>query len=648
MAARFHFVLSLRDWLFVLSLGAMLPALVFGVYAVIDSHQQLRQQVLLDLDTKTRHVARLTNERLDRAVVMLNTLGASQAAQQGDWQELYTEALRAIEANGWIRAVTLVDTQNRLLFLSSEPYGGPLFPANHTDLVADAVRVGKPNVSGPFTVPVSAHTLVAVTVPLVRDSETTHVLRAIIRTDAINHVLDNSGLPLEWVASIIDRQGILLARTHNSEAFIGRKVPDAFLSDIQRGDNLPIEGLTLDGVPSTRLIRPIFGGDWYVDVAVPTADLNEPLTDAAIKLTLVGMLWTVAAFGLSQWLANHLARQAEVLAQAVSDAHQTPAATTTVADFNGLITQVSEVKRHQLETSGQLTHAIEQRDEAIDLYNNAPCGYHSVNTQGCVVQINDTELRWLGYRRDEVVGQPYTMLLSPQGRAVFAEQFPRYLASGHVDDLELEVLHRDGSTRLFLLNAISVQGPDGEHLMSRSTVFDITDRKKLEAQLAALARIDPLTGLRNRRDFYDKAQHELARAKRNQSALCALVFDLDHFKLVNDTHGHDGGDQVLQAFSQLLTAALRDIDITARFGGEEFVVLMPDTALPAALQTAERLRVHIEAHPVVLANGTEVFYTASIGVAELISDDATVDAMLKRADQAVYTAKRAGRNRVST
>jgi len=294
-----RFVLSLRAWLFVLSLGAMLPALVFGVYAVLDAHQQMRQQVLLDLDAKTRHVARLTNERLDRAVVMLNTLGASHAAQQGNWQELYADANRATENNSWVRAISLVDTQNRLLFLSTVPYGSPLFPTNHPELVNEAVRTGKPNVSGPFTAPVGPNALIAVTLPLVRNGQTTHVLRAIILTDTINHVLDNAGLPLEWVAGIIDREGVLVARTHNPEAFVGQKVPDPLIQDMRRGNTKPTQGLTLDGVPSTRQLRPIFGGDWYVGVAVPTADLNEPLTDAVIKLTLVGLLWTVAAFGLS-------------------------------------------------------------------------------------------------------------------------------------------------------------------------------------------------------------------------------------------------------------------------------------------------------------------------------------------------------------
>ncbi|MEY2685741.1 MAG: hypothetical protein RJA09_2886 [Pseudomonadota bacterium] len=640
--------LSLRAWLFVLSLGAMLPALLFGVYAVLDAHQQMRQQVLLDLDAKTRHVARLVNERLDRAVVVLNTLGASDAAQKGHWAELYADARRAVASNSGVRAVTLVDTKGHVLFLSSVPYGDLLFPAHHPELVDEAIRTGKPNVSGPFKAPVSPNNLVAVTVPLVRNGQTSHALRAIILTDTVNHVLDNSGLPVEWVAGIIDREGVLLARTHNPEAFIGQKVPDPLVQDMRRGNTKPSQGLTLDGMPSTRQLRPIFGGDWYVGVAVPTADLNEPLTDAAIKLTLVGGLWTLVAFGLSQWLANHLARQAGGLALAVSGTYPTTSVNTTVTDFNRLIAQVGEVREHQRQTSGQLDDAIEQRDEVVDLYNNAPCGYHSVNSEGLVVQINDTELRWLGYSREEVLGQHYTMLLSQKGRAVFAEHFPRYLAQGQVHDLELEVQHRDGSTRVFLLNATSVRGAQGEHLMSRSSVFDITDRKKLEAQLEQMARFDPLTGLRNRRDFYDQAQHELARTKRGSTPLCAMALDLDHFKRINDTHGHGGGDDVLRAFSHLLSTALRDIDITARFGGEEFVVLMPNTALPAALQTAERLRTRLAQTPATLADGSSIHYTASIGVAELIGSDNTIDDLLKRADQAVYTAKRAGRNRVST
>lgn len=374
MSAPPRLVLSLRAWLFVLSLGAMLPALVFGVYAVLDAHQQMRQQVLLDLDAKTRHVARLANERLDRAVVMLNTLGASDAAQKGNWAELYADAHRAVANNSGVRAVTLVDKQGRVLFLSSVPYGEPLFPAHYPELLDEAIQTGKPNVSGPFTAPVSTNTLVAVTIPLVRNSQTTHVLRAIIPADNINHLLDNSGLPVDWLAGVVDKHGTLLARTHNPEIHTGKKVPEAFIQDMRRHNTRPTEGLTLDGVLSTRQIRPIFGGDWYVGVAVPTADLNEPLTAAAIKLALVGFLWTIAAFGLSQWLAGHLLRQTRVLTRVVASPDAMVTGSTTVRDFNRLIAQVEDVKQREAETSGHLYHAIEERDEAVDLYNNAPCG----------------------------------------------------------------------------------------------------------------------------------------------------------------------------------------------------------------------------------------------------------------------------------
>jgi diguanylate cyclase (GGDEF)-like protein/PAS domain S-box-containing protein len=306
---------------------------------------------------------------------------------------------------------------------------------------------------------------------------------------------------------------------------------------------------------------------------------------------------------------------------------------------------VASERQLHTETSGRLNEAIDQRDVVTDIYNNAPCGYHSLDREGRISQINNTELRWLGRSRDDVLGRPYSDFVSDASRSEFATRFAQFVAQGTINDVELELVRKDGTTLLVLLNATSIREGNA-HLMSRSTVFDITERKKLEVQLDQLARSDPLTGLSNRRDFYEKAQHELAMARRFQTPLALLMLDIDHFKRVNDSHGHDGGDAVLQALSRILRQVLRETDITARFGGEEFVVLIPGTDGPGALEAAERLRTTVAETRVALPNSAVVQLTVSIGLATLQETDTTIDQLLKRADLGAYTAKRDGRNRV--
>lgn len=160
-----------------------------------------------------------------------------------------------------------------------------------------------------------------------------------------------------------------------------------------------------------------------------------------------------------------------------------------------------------------------------------------------------------------------------------------------------------------------------------------------------LARLDSLTGAYNRRTFIELAERELSRCRRNGRSVSLLVFDLDHFKRINDTRGHMVGDEVLCRVKEVIQGCLRGSDLFARYGGEEFVVLMPETDLPGACHLAERLRTAIAAIPMQ----GELPVTASIGVAGVLKADeaCTLDRLLIEADQAMYAAKAAGRNRVA-
>ncbi|WP_284177092.1 PleD family two-component system response regulator [Rhabdaerophilum sp. SD176] len=169
-------------------------------------------------------------------------------------------------------------------------------------------------------------------------------------------------------------------------------------------------------------------------------------------------------------------------------------------------------------------------------------------------------------------------------------------------------------------------------------------RDNLRASME-LAIVDPLTKLHNRRFLHTQLQSLLADDTARGAAVSLLVLDLDHFKSINDQHGHDVGDEVLRECAERLRQAVRGIDIVARFGGEEFVVAMPDTEPFAAQRVAERIRQSIDNQPFSVANGTKTLrVTASIGVATAGASLRSGDSLFKNADKAMYEAKRAGRN----
>ena len=170
---------------------------------------------------------------------------------------------------------------------------------------------------------------------------------------------------------------------------------------------------------------------------------------------------------------------------------------------------------------------------------------------------------------------------------------------------------------------------------------------RANAELKKLANTDALTGLYNRRHFLDLAGKELARMRRYRTEASCLMLDIDHFKQVNDTFGHDVGDQAIIATAHTGLAALRTEDLFGRLGGEEFAALLPMTSAAKAETVAQRLRLAIAGLRIATAEG-ELRFTASIGLAAIDPDEPDFDAALKRADEALYEAKRNGRNQVVT
>ncbi|MFC5576499.1 GGDEF domain-containing protein [Lysobacter niabensis] len=205
----------------------------------------------------------------------------------------------------------------------------------------------------------------------------------------------------------------------------------------------------------------------------------------------------------------------------------------------------------------------------------------------------------------------------------------------------------DGELRHFWVVQIPQRDSRGEVTSLVGISTDFTKFYRLKEELARQATTDELTGTRNRRSLLETARKEFTRAVRYGHPLSVLMLDIDHFKRINDSHGHDVGDQVLKAVADAFRRELRDSDVLGRLGGEEFGIVLPNTGDEGAVAVAERLRARIDAMRLSGDWGGDITPKVSVGVA-CGQGASRIEDVIKRADQALYAAKAAGRNRVCT
>lgn len=202
------------------------------------------------------------------------------------------------------------------------------------------------------------------------------------------------------------------------------------------------------------------------------------------------------------------------------------------------------------------------------------------------------------------------------------------------------------SLYLAIMAAVSIfLGHGIFYRLNRENFFNRHELKKKRQEIEYMARHDQLTGLLNRRSFEECLNEETNRVERYENPLSLIMLDLDHFKEINDTYGHSVGDKILETFGELLRSESRNTDSVGRIGGEEFAILLPETPIEEAIESAKRIRQKLE--NLDFSAGNESFkVTCSIGVTEWNPDDTSSDDMLKRADEALYRAKNQGRNQV--
>ncbi len=273
------------------------------------------------------------------------------------------------------------------------------------------------------------------------------------------------------------------------------------------------------------------------------------------------------------------------------------------------------------------------------LFERNLAGVFRTTMDGRVLEVNDALARIFGYDREKLMAErAHAVYFSSEERA---RLMARLRKEKSLSNIEVRMRRRDGTPVWVLENMTLRDTPDGG--MIEGTIIDITDRKTAQDQVEYQAYHDVLTGLPNRLLFRDRIGVALAHARRIRRAVAVMFFDLDQFKLVNDTLGHTVGDGLLQAAADRLVGCVRAEDTVARMGGDEFTILLSDLPEPSAAALVAQKVLDSISQPIEV-DGHELFITISIGIAIFPDDGLDAETLLKNADRAMYRAKEAGRN----
>ena len=306
--------------------------------------------------------------------------------------------------------------------------------------------------------------------------------------------------------------------------------------------------------------------------------------------------------------------------------------------FVGAITDI-----HMRKAAERALLASEERYRAF--FRNTPIMLLSLDEQFIITDANPCWLEAMGYEREEVIGVSCLSFLTPESEAKWHAHWSCEKVETGIADMELQWVTRGGQTIDGLVNCRRYGEPGQARIYL--SVRDITERKRAERQIHFLAYHDPLTGLPNRRMFNERLVQAIDEAKAGGTRVAVMMIDLDHFKVINDSLGHDMGDALLRMVAGQLAGLVGEAGLVARIGGDEFMIMLTGAeAGDAAGRLAERI-VDLLRQPFTVA-GHDLFATASVGISRYPEDGGDISELVKKADTAMYRAKQQGRNRMET
>lgn len=484
---------------------------------------------------------------------------------------------------------------------------------------------GGPVWSPPYTEIISKETVVSTVIPIQnKDGEFIGVFGTDIKLNGLQEILRQIELPAGSAAFLLDENG---------RPFVGTE--DSF---IDRSESLPESNKTL----FVEASRPL-SNEWRLEVLVPRKALVREFSDVKTPILLSSVvLFLLAALLLAYLVASLVSRTrrlSDYFEEVIEDNPPLRELFSSNDEFSYLNRQFNKViiaarKSKQEEISRERVYRL--------LLERAPIGFYRTKKDGSVLFANSTFAELLGYTQQEIMKLSSTEQLyqNAEDRQFFLEELWQ---KKEIRDARFRFVKKNGQPLWVSMTALIGPGHTAaDEFEIEGFIVDVTKDMEEREQLKRLAETDELTGLANRRAFEAAFEH-IIRSKGAESRLLSLIsFDVDRFKLVNDTYGHDIGDKILQQIASVEKSVLRKGDVFARVGGDEFIILLPGESSETSLVLASRLQkqiASIEPPPPL-----EQFPTLSIGITSAYSSSCTIQELLKQSDIALYRAKARGRN----
>ena len=382
----------------------------------------------------------------------------------------------------------------------------------------------------------------------------------------------------------------------------------------------------------------------HVSVVMSKAVLSQTTTDIFVANMATSFSFALLFLFLIRFLTNRMTRPLNQLSASMRRAKEGESGVRAV--FVGP-KDISDMAH----AFNSMMAVLEEREAALSIAAIAfeiEEGMIVTNSEEVIIRVNRVFTKLTGYSAEEAIGKNLSMLKSDRQDAGFYSRMREILHRDNYWQGEIWNCRKNGDIYPEWSTITAVVGKDGGITNYICAFFDITERKQAEQKIHNLAFYDPLTQLPNRRLLFDRLHQAVATSARNQNSAALLFIDLDNFKILNDTRGHDIGDMLLIEVGQRLRACIRESDTLARLGGDEFVVLLEELSedrAQAAVQAREvGEKVHKAINQPYVLKDVEHYSSASIGISLFSNYRQNLDDLLKQADTAMYAAKKAGRN----